>query len=665
MKQFLKSSLVAFFSLTTLAAPVITVVAQETAYPVNEAQIATDFYDAVNADYLESLEIPSDHFAAGSFYQLDEEMTELLKTDLAAMAAGDISLDSHEQEEMVEFYQMALDKEGRESQGVDAIQPYFDQVEAVENYEDLNELLIEWYSWDLPSVFGLGVTPDMKNSEQYALMASTPYLILPDKTSYDNPIESQMMLGLFRLQTLDVLKLYGFEEDEAERLADETIEFDQLLVDSTLSAEEASDIEKIYNPTPLSDFQNSSSYIDIAGVYEEYYGDTEAEEIIVTNPDYFEKMDDIINEETFSLVKSWLTVSLATTYTPYFTEDLRDAGSQFSMAMTGQEELPPEDEMAALMTMDYFSMVMGDYYGQTYFGEDSKQEVEAMVEELIEAYQKHLTNNEWLSQETIDKALLKLDTMETQIGFPDEYNGFFTEIQIDSSISLFENVLAYNLLSVEDMIITYEEPVDRTEWYIPSYMVNAFYDPQTNTIIFPAAILQAPFYSAEQSYSENLGGIGAVIAHEISHAFDPNGALFDEKGNFVNWWTEEDYTAFEKRADQFVAFWDGVEYGSGTVNGELTKTENIADLAGLSVAEEVLHNTEEADFEAFYENFARIWAVKYRPELEAILLQTDVHAPDKLRTNLNVQQLDSFYETFDIQEDDAMFLPEDERISLW
>lgn len=195
--------------------------------------------------------------------------------------------------------------------------------------------------------------------------------------------------------------------------------------------------------------------------------------------------------------------------------------------------------------------------------------------------------------------------------------------------------------------------------------MNAFYDPQTNTIIFPAAILQAPFYSSDQSYSQNMGGIGAVIAHEISHAFDPNGALFDEKGNFVNWWTEEDYAAFEERADQFVAFWDGVEYGSGTVNGELTKTENIADLAGLSVAEEILHDHEEADFEGFYENYARIWAVKYRPEVEAILLQTDVHAPDKMRTNVNVQQLASFYETFGIEEDDAMYLPEDQRISLW
>lgn len=463
MKKLLKSSLIAFFSLTTLAAPVSTF-AQATAYPVKETQIATDFYDAVNAEYLESVEIPADHFAAGSFYTLDEEMIELLKTDLEKMAAGDIRVDSPEQEEMVELYQMALDKEGRESEGVEAIQPYFDQLSAVENYDELNDLLLEWYSLDFPSVFGIWVTPDMKDSEQYALMASEPSLILPDKTYYDDSTESQMMLDLFKQQSVEVLQLYGFEADEAERLADETLEFDQSLVNSAMSAEETADIENIYNPTPITDFKNSSSYIDIAGIFDHYYGETGAEEIIVSNPTYFQEMDSIINEETFSLVQSWLTVYFASSYTPYFTESLQEAGSQFNMAMTGQQELPPAEEIAVLMTMGQFSMVMGDYYGQTYFGEDSKQEVEVMVDEIIEAYQIRLASNDWLSQATIDKALLKLDTMEVQIGFPAAYDEFYNQIEIEPDLTLFENIIAYNELSVADMIITYGEPVDRTEW---------------------------------------------------------------------------------------------------------------------------------------------------------------------------------------------------------
>lgn len=663
MKKIIQASLVTFFTLSTLTP--IANASNFTDYSIDESLITSDFYQAVNGEYIADLEIPDDSFAAGGFYSLDEDVTELINNDLAKMVQGEIPLTTADQEEMIEFHQLALDIDRRESEGVEAIQVYFDQIDQVENYEDLNALLIDWYLKGFTSVYDLAIMPNMVNATEYSLVASGPSLILPDKAYYDDILTSSALFGIFRQQTVDILILYGFDEEEAGRLADEAISFDKSLAPTALSAEEASDIQGLYNTVSIDEFLASSSYLDIAGLYQHYWSETGAEEINLINPAFFQQMDQLINEETFNQVKAWLTVYLATSYTDLFTEELREKGSQYNMALTGQLEIVPVDEYAGLMTSSIFSMVLGDYYGKTYFSEESKVEVEAMVEEIITAYQDRLKNNDWLSQETIDQALIKLDSMAVQIAYPENYDDFYSEIKINSDQSLFDNLIAYNELAIQDLIDSYDEPIDRDQWSIPSFMVNAFYNPQTNTIVFPAAILQAPFYSPDQSYSENLGGIGAVIAHEISHAFDTNGALFDHEGNLKDWWTEADYAAFEEKADAFVTFWQDIEYGEGLVNGDLTKTENIADLAGLSVTEEILRENPEADFQAFYTNYARIWAVSYRPEIEAILLQTDVHAPNKLRTNVNVQQLETFYEAFDIQEGDPIYLAPEDRLSIW
>lgn len=276
------------------------------------------------------------------------------------------------------------------------------------------------------------------------------------------------------------------------------------------------------------------------------------------------------------------------------------------------------------------------------------------------AYSRH-----GLKKETIDKAITKLNVITPHIGYPDKLPETYAKKQIDENLSLVENVSNLSKITIAYSWSKWNKPVDQTEWHMPAHMVNAYYNPQQNQIVFPAAILQAPFYSLEQSSSANYGGIGSVIAHEISHAFDTNGASFDEHGSLNNWWTQEDYDAFKERTNKVVEQFDGIDFAGGKINGKLTVSENVADLGGLSAALEAAKSDDDFSAEAYFTNYARIWRMKARDEYMQLLLSVDVHAPGKLRTNVQLPNFDDFFETFGIKEGDGMWRAPKDRVIIW
>src|SRR3712207_1410355 len=252
---------------------------------------------------------------------------------------------------------------------------------------------------------------------------------------------------------------------------------------------------------------------------------------------------------------------------------------------------------------------------------------------MIEVYKSRLETADWLAPATCDKAITKLNVITPHIGYPEKLPETYAKKVIDDNLSLVENAQNLAKISIAHSWSKWNKPVDRSEWHMPANMVNAYYDPQQNQIVFPAAILQAPFYSLSQSSSANYGGIGAVIAHEISHAFDTNGASFDEHGSLKNWWTDEDYAAFKERTDKIVEQFDGLDSYGAKVNGKLTVSENVADLGGVACALEAAQS--EPDFSArdFFINFATIWRMKAREEFMQMMASIDVHAPGQWRTN--------------------------------
>ncbi|WP_019791615.1 M13-type metalloendopeptidase, partial [Streptococcus sobrinus] len=299
------------------------------------------------------------------------------------------------------------------------------------------------------------------------------------------------------------------------------------------------------------------------------------------------------------------------------------------------------------------------------FSPEAKSDVEAKVATMIEVYKERLAKNDWLQKATIDKAITKLNAITPHIGYPEKLPETYEKKVINENLSLVENAQMLSQISIAHAWSKWNQPVDRSEWHMPAHMVNAYYDPQQNQIVFPAAILQAPFYSLTQSSSANYGGIGAVIAHEISHAFDTNGASFDENGSLKNWWTEADYAAFKERTDKVVQQFDGLDFAGGKINGKLTVSENVADLGGLACALEAAKK--DADFSAkdYFTNFATIWRMKAREEYLQLLISIDVHAPGKLRTNVQVANFDDFFTTFEVKEGDGMWRAPEDRVIIW
>ena len=455
----------------------------------------------------------------------------------------------------------------------------------------------------------------------------------------------------------------GYSKEEAKKIIDDAIKFDALLAPNVKSAEEAADYSKMYNPQTVAELASATDQLDIAAIIKQLVGE-EPEKVIVTEPEYFKALNKIL-QDNFELFKNWALIRVIRENASYLDDEMREINGRYGRALSGSKKPVSQRKFAFYLARDMFSQVAGDYYGKKYFGPQAKADVHHMVEQMIKVYKGRLTNNQWLSKDTRDKAILKLDKLGIQVGYPDKIPALYDQFKVDEEESLIANLNQLTVTANKELFSRWNKPVDRMRWEMSAATVNAYYHPFKNIIVFPAAILQAPFYSLKQSSSQNYGGIGAVIAHEISHAFDNNGSLFDEFGNLNNWWTDEDSAHFKQLAQKMIEEFDGIPFAGQKVNGKLTVSENIADAGGLSCALKAAKN--EADFNAqeFFINWATIWRMKATEQYMQLLLSIDVHAPQKLRANIQAENLDDFYRAFDIKPGDEMYRAPEDRVHIW
>ena len=333
--------------------------------------------------------------------------------------------------------------------------------------------------------------------------------------------------------------------------------------------------------------------------------------------------------------------------------------------LTGVNEMPSTEKQAYRLISATYDQPIGVYYGRKYFGEAARQDTVSIVKEIIETYGERIRKNTFLAEPTKEKAVLKLSNIKIKMGYPDEYDQFYDTLKVTEQESFFEARKKLLKLGKKHELDKLNKPTDRGQWQMPGHMVNACYDPFRNDITFPAAILQKPFYSIDQKPEENLGGIGAVIGHEISHAFDSNGAHFDENGNLFDWWADEDMKTFESLTKKMTQQFDGMPFHGGKVSGELVCAENIADNGGMAVTIEIMHKRQDPDFEAYFKNWGRVWCMKAKEGFVKLLLKMDVHSPAELRANIMPRNFSEWYETFDVKPTDKMYIPEDKRIIIW
>ena len=632
---------------------------------VNNELIKDDLYEAVNGEWLKTAKIPDDKPATGGFNDLVDDIDKQLMDDFDAYAEGKEKSEDSRFNEMIKLYRLAKKFDWRKKVGPQPLKRMLASVENLNSYEDYQSQWKNWILAGMPSPISFDIDADMKNATVYALFASSPSLILPDKSYYEAEKKAQhdQLLQLWSSMVEALMDKLGYSKEEAKKIIDDAIKFDALLAPNVKSAEEAADYSKMYNPQTVAELASATDQLDIAAIIKQLVRE-EPEKIIVTEPEYFKALNKIL-QDNFELFKNWALIRVIRENASYLDDEMREINGRYGRALSGSKKPVSQRKFAFYLARDMFSQVAGDYYGKKYFGPQAKADVHHMVEQMIKVYKGRLTNNQWLSKDTRDKAILKLDKLGIQVGYPDKIPVLYDQFKVDEEESLIANLNQLTVTANKELFSRWNKPVDRMRWEMSAATVNAYYHPFKNIIVFPAAILQAPFYSLKQSSSQNYGGIGAVIAHEISHAFDNNGSLFDEFGNLNNWWTDEDSAHFKQLAQKMIDEFDGIPFAGQKVNGKLTVSENIADAGGLSCALEAVKT--EADFNAqeFFINWATIWRMKATEQYMQLLLSIDVHAPQKLRANIQAENLDDFYTAFDIKPGDEMYRAPEDRVHIW
>ena len=550
---------------------------------MEKVRIQDDLYTHVNQETLDNLVIPDDRPTAGGFASLDLEIRQLMLDEFIEMSRSGVYPDEH-LERACTLFKAARNVKKKEKDGIRPAVKYLSVIDKLDTVRKMNNRLSELVLDGIPLPFSLSVSTDMKDTSRHCVFIQGPDVILPDASYYKPEMEQQKtaLLGIWSNMAATVLEKAGFDEQKKAKYIEDTLAFDAMLGQYVKTREEWSEYVKMYNPMKVGRVCGMMKPLNMRKLMNELFG-LVPETVIVTEPRYFKAFKEIFNEENFTLYRHWAFVTALVGSCSLLSEELREIGSTFFRTIAGIPKMTPVDTFAYELASGIYSEAVGVYYGEKYFGQEAKKDITSIVYQIIDMYKERIQNNDFLEESTREKAILKLSKIGVKMGYPDKVDPFYDKLIFNSKKSLFEIVRALGKIRLSHQFEKLSKPVDRGNWEMPGHMVNACYDPFVNDITFPAAILQPPFYSLKQTRSENLGGIGAVIGHEISHAFDSNGAKCDENGIINNWWTKEDNKKFNTKINAMVKQFDKIELPWGVVNGKFIVSENMADNGGMAV----------------------------------------------------------------------------------
>ena len=639
-----------------------------------------DFFRFVNGRWLDTNEIPEDKTVWGSFNELRE------KTDADALAllegaAKSDSLDpKSDQAKAVYLYKTIMDTVNRNKQGIEPIKPYLAKINAIENKQDLQNYLTEMQMYGGGGFFNFGVGADRKDSNMNVAYLNPGGLGLPDRDYYvADDSDSKDKKQKYEEHVARMLQYLGDSPEEAGKNAEKVVNFETTLAKPRLDKVERRDARKTYNPMTVAQLQKTVPAVEWNRYFTEI-GAKSFDTIIVSQPRYMEAVQKAIASNSVEDWKQYLRWSLLNDAAGTLTTEIEDANWDFyGKTLTGAQKQLPRNERALATINQSIGEALGKLYVEEHFPAEAKKKAEEMIQNVIKAYENRIDKLTWMSDSTKVKAKQKLETTTIKVGYPDEWKDY-SKLEVKSPEqggSYFQNMLNAARWNVQKDIADLGEPVDKKEWFMAPQIVNAYYNPSYNEIVFPAAILQPPFYDYKADAAVNYGGIGAVIGHEISHGFDDSGSRFDAEGNLNNWWSDKDLEQFEtlggKLADQYSA----VEVlDSVYINGKFTLGENIGDLGGVNAAYDGLQiylkengNPGKIDGytpeQRFFLSWATVWRTKMRDEALRNKIKTDPHSPGQYRATVPLQNIDAFYEAFDIQPGDPMYVKPENRVKIW
>ncbi len=631
---------------------------------MSNIRIQDDLYTYVNQEKIDQLVIPDDQPCAGGFSDLAIDVEKIMINEFKEMSKKN-EFPNNYLKNACTLFKIAKDVEKKEKDGITPALKNLSILKSLD-YNGFSKAFKELMLRKLPLPFNVAVETDMKNTKAHCVMIQGPSVILPDASYYKPGMEQQkeMILGVWSNIATMILSKSDLTPEEQALYLQDTLKFDARLAALVKTSEEWSEYVAMYNPMKMSKVASLLKTIKAKAIFKDLFGEL-PEMIIVTEPRFFKGFTEVFNEETFNEYLHWAYVNGLINSCSLLTEELREIGSMYYRTIAGIPKNTPIEKFAYKLASGAYSEPVGLYYGLKYFGEEAKKDITEIVYQIIETYQSRIKNNDILEEVTKEKAILKLSKIGVKMGYPDKVQEIYSKLVFNEEDSLFDIMHELERIQILDNLEKLHKPTNPEKWQMPGHMVNACYDPFVNDITFPAAILQPPFYSIKQTRSENLGGIGAVIGHEISHAFDSNGAKCDENGNINNWWTKEDNKRFNAKIKKMIKQFDGIELPWGKVNGKFIVSENMADNGGMAVTLEIMGKTEGASYEEYFKNWAKVWCLKAKPEYLQLLINLDVHGPSILRANIPPRNFSEWYETFNVKKTDQMYIAPSKRIVIW
>ena len=639
-----------------------------------------DLFRHVNGTWLDTTEIPSDKSNYGAFNALADLSLERVKAIMEETSSGAQAPGSEEQK-VGDFYKSFMNVERCNELGYKPLEAELNTVRALSNRQEIVQHFAHFRKIGVSTPVGAFVTIDARNSEQYQLAVMQSGTSLPDRDYYltddEKSVSARKALVAYVTRLFELVKAEG-----AADIATSIVELETKLAEAQWSRTELRDAEKRYNKFNVSELGQKLGPQFSWPVFLNALGRSGVTEVNVMTPSFFESFDKIFAETDETVWRQYLEYKLLDSYAPVLSEDFVNAHFElYSKELGGIPEQKPRWKQAVEAAsgggsgdFGVLGEVVGKVYVKRHFQPEAKRQMEELVQNLLKSFRSSVNELEWMTDVTKTQAKEKLDKITTKIGYPTRWRDY-------SSLTIRPDDLVGNMM--RSAIVEYDrnanklgQPVDKQEWGMTPQTVNAYYNPTKNEIVFPAAILQPPFFDENGPVALNYGGIGAVIGHEISHAFDDQGSRYDGDGNLNNWWSDEDRAAFKALADRLVQQFEAYEPLPGkSLNGNLTLGENIADLSGLAIsfkalqiAKEEIEQKEIAGWtvdQMFFVGWSRVWRRKYRESEMIKRLLTDPHSPSEFRTNGPVMNIDAFYKAFELKEGDKLYKPESERIRIW
>lgn len=632
-----------------------------------------DFDTYANGGWKQRNPLPDEKSRHGSFDKLADESEKQIKELFQQIATSSYE-DGTIEKKIADFYASGMDTTQIEAAGLQPIQPFLDEIKALNNKNDFKHLLAEWQGTGLNPLFGIYGDADQKNSVLKVAYLYQGGLGMPNRDYYLNSDErSKEIQDKYRTYIASNLELLGYDVEAAEAAANDIYGIEEKIAEFSMSMLDRRDPYKTYNKMDLDQLQKISPNYDWKA-YFSTIGLAKPGDFIVSQPDFFKGLDKLIAKTSLDDWKTYLEYHVISSCSSYLPAEVVDLSFEFyGKTLSGSLVQRPRWKRVQGATNGALSEAVGQLYVKEYFPPEAKERMLKLVENLRKSLAQRIEGLDWMTSTTKEKALAKLDAITVKVGYPDEWKDYSgLTVGTDSYLA---NSLAANRFEFEEMVSKINKPVDKGEWMMSPQTVNAYYNPTANEIVFPAAILQPPFFYVDADDAINYGAIGVVIGHEMSHGFDDQGRQYDKVGNLNDWWTEEDADAFNAKTavlvEQFNQF---TVLDTVKADGQLTLGENIADLGGLNIAYNALQmeltgNEKEIDGftpeQRFFLAYAHLWAQNIRDEEKLRLTKLDVHSLGRYRVLGPLRNMPEFYAAFDVKENEYMYLPENERVVIW